>query len=227
MLGRPDDWWRRRVLFDDDELAGKSSRRRIVAAFDGGSVTGYVLYRQSVGWEHAVPKGTVTIEELTARDDDTRRRLWSFITNVDLCPTVQCELVPVDDPLFIEVDDPRRITRQNLDALWVRLLDVPAALTARRYERDGTIMIDVDDPLMGRGGVWRLTVAGGQATCTPAADADADVKLSIAELGSLYLGAPGAEARRRAGRIVGDADAVAQLASMFRTERAPFCADEF
>lgn len=226
MLGRSSDWWTRRALFDDDASAEGASRRRILVASDGDTVTGYVLYRQKTIWERAVPKGTVVVEEMAATDDGTRQRLWHFISKIDLCPNVKFEFVPVDDPVFLEVDDPRKMTRQTNDAVWLRILDVPTALTARTYEIDGALTLQVDDTFLDHGGTWDLDVANGTARCDPSTR-EPHVRLTIDALANLYLGAPGVDTLNRTGRIAGADAALTALASIFATRRAPFCSTDF
>ncbi|MGC4892971.1 hypothetical protein [Micromonospora sp. DT31] len=53
----------------------------------------------------------------------------------------------LDEPLLRLVDEPRQLAPQLADALWIRVVDVPAALAARRYATDVDVVIDVtDDP---------------------------------------------------------------------------------
>ena len=70
------------------------------------------------------------------------------------------------------------------DGLWVRLVDVGAALSARAYGADGPIVFEVDDPFLPENaGRWRL--AGGEAERT---EEEADLALDVGELGAAYLG---------------------------------------
>ena len=78
-------------------------------------------------------------------------------------------------------------------------------------------MLQVDDTLGLAGGRYRVSVTGGRATVTPT-DADADVTLPVASLGSVYLGHDWARSLALAGRIHGDAAALDRL---FRTAVPP------
>ncbi len=84
------------------------------------------------------------------------------------------------------------------DLLWVRVLDVVAALEARPWGADGEVVLEVTDPLGHAAGTYRVTTSGGEAKVERTDDA-AGVLLDADTLGSLYLGDVGVAhpARRR------------------------------
>ncbi|VAW05580.1 hypothetical protein MNBD_ACTINO02-2628, partial [hydrothermal vent metagenome] len=110
---------------------------------------------------------------------------------------------------------------------WYRLVDLKAALEARRYEMDGAIVIAViDDQLDQNNGTWRIDVNDGVATVEPS-NATPDLTLPIAVLASLYMGG-----RRLSSivepRVVGsNVDSVARLDVLFRTTVVPWTSEEF
>ena len=73
------------------------------------------------------------------------------------------------------------------DALWLRMLDVPAVLEARSYAADVSVVLDISDPVLGGGGRYALEVHDGKARCVRT-DAAADVHTELSVLGSLYMG---------------------------------------
>jgi predicted acetyltransferase len=161
---------------------------------------------------------TVEVNHLAAATDEALTALWRFLLELDLVAEVRVFVRGVDEPLPALVSDVRGAAVASIeDHLWVRILDVPAALTARRYERDGSLVLDVSDDLGFAAGRFRLTVADGAATVTETTDA-ADVTLPVASLGSVYLGHDFARALAVAGRIQGD---VAALDRIFRTAVPP------
>ncbi len=87
--------------------------------------------------------------------------------------------------------------------MWARIHDVPAALSARRYPVDQTVVIEVRDPLEHCSGRWRLEVTGGEAGCEATGD-EPDLSLDVDALSGLWLGGgdgvPGVEDLCRAGR---------------------------
>ena len=67
-------------------------------------------------------------------------------------PKVEAWNLAVDDPLPMQVTDGRRVGRKVVDALWLRVMDVPAALAARGYEEAGSVVMEIVD-LIGPHGV--------------------------------------------------------------------------
>ncbi len=113
------------------------------------------------------------------------------------------------------------------DHMWVRLLDVPAALAARRYEVPVAVVLDVHDPYLERGGRFVLDGGPDGASCTPT-DREPDVSVGIDVLGAAYLGGSPLEPYVLAGRIDEQTDgAVAALDHGLRTSRAPWATTTF
>ena len=87
------------------------------------------------------------------------------------------------------------------DALWIRIVDLPQALAARRYAAEVDVVLDVTDAQLPQNtGRWRLTGGPGGATCTRTED-DADLACTVLELGSAYLGATSLAALGAAGTV--------------------------
>jgi len=126
--------------------------------------------------------------------------LWGLLLDFDLTKRVVAARRPVDEPLRWMLTNPRalKLTRTR-DNLWLRILDVRRALEARTYATTDALVLDVADDLYG-GGRWRLDATSNGATCEPSGN-DADVSLSVNELGSLYLGGVRAGELAYAGRI--------------------------
>ena len=226
MLTRSIAWWKHRRLRDAEHLREGASSRRIAVARRGDRPVGYVAYRQKEKWEGLLPDGTVEVIEVIALDEDARRSLWNYLATIDLFPNVHWWNAPADYPLLVEVDNPRRVTVKPFDTLWLRILDIPRAMTSRTYEADGAITMRIVDDFLGRGGTYRLSISDGIVTCMEASE-DPDITLSVAGLGALYLGSPSASALWRAGRIDGDAAAIRNLDRLLRTSDLPYCSEVF
>ncbi len=227
MFARSAAWWEHRRLPDPEERRNGASARRTVVARRDGTAVGYASYRQKVTWGDGGPDGRVEVVEVIAVDDAARRSLWSYLGNIDLCPIVNHWNMPVDDPLWLEVPNPRAFVRRVSDALWVRLVDVEQALAMRTYGTDGTLALAVEDGVCGwNTGTVRLDVVGGVAGVA-ATDEPADVTCDVATLGAMYLGGRSAVALAAAGRVRGDAAAVRLMDDMFRSSLAPWCQEIF
>ncbi len=227
MLSRSEPWWRLRRLRDDESMRRGMSARRYAVYEEDGEALGYVTYRQKQKWED-FPEGEIHVIELIAATPVAHRGLWDFLTNIDLFPKLEWWNAPVDDPLPFDVTDPRRVQRKLEDALWIRLLDIPAALESRSYEQDGDLVIGVDDPFRpDNTGIYSLSVQDGEAKCEAVDGIEPEVECGVDVLGHLYLGGGDAYGMAHAGRIRADDGAVRRLHRIFRTDRAPWCPEVF
>lgn len=183
-----------------------------------GEPEGFVSYLLKDDPADDFTRHKVQVNHLAAATPEALRALWRFLIELDLVAEVELWTRGVDEPYQSLVHDIRgaRVTELQ-DHLWVRILDVPAALRARTYERDGSLVIDVADDLGLAGGRFRLTVRDGRAEVDATGDA-ADVSLPVAALGSAYLGHDVVRGLALAGRIQGDAEALDRL---FRTAVPP------
>lgn len=179
----------------------------------------YTLAEEGSGtaWRH-----TLSVRLLVAETSEATAALWRFALQHDLVDGVEAELRPVDDPLPWLVHDQRGVTQTLHDHGWLRILDLAACLTARRYAAPLDTVLRVHDPLGFAAGDWRLVIgADGVAQVQPADPGAADVALDVAALSSLYVGGVRASALHAAGRIDAEADAVAALDRAFTSTPAP------
>lgn len=227
MLSRRQDWWAHSVVHDPPHRRDGMSAKRFAVYQADGSAEGYVIYVQKSDWSGEVPLGQVKVIEAISTTDRAHTGLWQYLASIDLYPRIRWWNLPVDDPLWWKLAEPRRLVRKRGDALWVRIMDVPAALEARSYETDGSIRIAVEDPFRPDiSGVYELAVSDGVGKCV-AVDGNADVSLGVDALGALYLGGSNAVSMAAAGKIDGAADRVSLLHRLFRTDVAPWCEEVF
>lgn len=187
---RDDAWWAYRLRDPEHARGGGTPLQCVVT--DGG----YALYSLAAAWQDGVPGGTVTVRELAAVDEGARARLWRHLLDQDLMSTVVARTVGVDDPLLALLAEPRVARPRLSEDLYVRLVDVCAALETRRYAADADLVLEVRDELC----PWnagRLHLTGGRAgaACTRT-DADADLVLDVRDLGAAYLGGTPMVSRR-------------------------------
>ncbi|MFV2000392.1 MAG: GNAT family N-acetyltransferase [Acidimicrobiia bacterium] len=229
MLSRDDIFWRDHVLPDDDQIRrGMTARRYVVHDGDDG-VDGYATYRQKSGeTDDGHPDGSVSVIEVIADGPVARASLWSYLTRIDGCPKVRVWNAPLNDPVPMMVREPRRLIYSSVyDALWIRILDVEAALGARHYERDGSLTFAVVDEFRTQTvGTYRIDVADGVSMCSRT-DSSPEISIDIDVLGALYLGGGDAYGYADAGRISGSPASVRSLHRLFRTDREPWCNSVF
>src|SRR5439155_5309107 len=138
-------------------------------------------------WVHNQPQVKLKVHELITTNDDAFADFVKYFCAIDWVTEVQLQVRPVDEDvrhLFVNGRVARQVDRS--DNMWVRLLDVSAALAARRYEAPVSVVLDVRDDQFG-GGRFRLDADLEGATCA-ATDQAADVALGVDVLGALYLG---------------------------------------
>jgi predicted acetyltransferase len=221
MLSRSDAWWD--TILDDDPVGEREGRGPRCYALVPGR--GYAIYRIRPSWTDMAPDGTVLVSELHATDPDAAAALWRFVTDIDLADRTVAGTRPVDEPFLAMVENTARMKVRQGWPLYVRVLDVPAALTARRYAEDGRIVLEVADAgIADNAGRWLLEVADGQGRCTPT-DASADLLLDVRDLATVSLGGVRVSQLVRAGRIAlgGDGPAAGErFDRMLRTPLAPY-----
>lgn len=212
-LSRPHRWW---ALRAGQPPISPAPRYVAVHRDADGVPDGYASY--------SVESGTLTVDETITTDDAVFTALVRFILGHDLVSRVVFQHVPPEHPLRWQLADFRAgEVSGDMDWLWVRLLDVPRALTARGWFMDGELVLDVDDPFLGEHGRYLLTVRDGKADCVPT-DREPDLSLDVSDLSSVYLGGTAPSTLVRAGHIRAHHPGAATLAdALFRAERPPHC----
>ncbi len=224
MLSRARDWWEVRRLNDAPERReGGGEMVRVLLEIDG-EPEAYALYRIHVAFERGVSAAFVNVLEAVGATPVATREIWRLLLNVDWAASVKARLLPIDDPLFFLLAEPRRMRFRVGDGLWVRLVDVSAALSARSYAGEDAVVFEISDAFCPwNEGRWKLE--GGEATRTRAAP---DIRCDVSTLGSAYLGGFTFAQLLRAGRIEEARDGAAAGAdALFRTDRAPWCPEIF
>jgi predicted acetyltransferase len=212
-LSRPHRWW---ALRAGQPPISPAQRYVAVHRDADGIPDGYASY--------AIESGTLTVDETITTDDAVFTALARFVLGHDLVSQVVFKHVPPQHPLRWQLADFRAAeVSGDMDWLWVRLLDIPRALTARGWFMDGELVLDVEDPFLGEHGRYLLTVRDGKADCVPT-DREPDLSLDVGDLGSVYLGGTAPSTLVRAGHIRAHRPDVATLAdALFRADRSPHC----
>jgi predicted acetyltransferase len=224
MLERTPGWWEYRLLADPEEFRfGGSPKHFAVLEIDGES-RGYAIYRLFVSFGDLGPETKLNTIEVIAGDPLATASIWRYLLDVDWTKTVSARLQPVDHPLLLLLARPNFARPILSDGLWVRLVDVQAALSARAYADDRPVVLQIRDEFCPwNEGRWRLE--GGTVSPT---DDDPDLSLDVAELGCVYLGGFTFRDLLRAGRIEElRAGAAYGADATFRADAAPWCPEIF
>ena len=222
MLSRGGGWWPRRVHDPEHRREGASSLRAAIVD------DGYALYAASTGWDDGGPSGEVRLRELVALTPEARAALWTFLIGIDLMRKLNWRLAPDREPLPLMLADADALVVRTGIGLWIRLVDLPAALTARTYAQPFQLVLDVaDDFCPWNAGRHRLSFDGVAASCEPTR-AEPDLALGSDALGAAFLGGTRIETLATAGwvrELRPGALAVADAA--FRGAVEPWCPEIF
>jgi predicted acetyltransferase len=220
-------WWEH-LLADIPKRRGGASMLRAVLHDGPGGVDGYALWGVRRDWGPNGPRGTVVVREVATTTVTAYKAIWQYLMTVDLTRETSYWMAAVDEPLQYLVDEPRRLGGRIGDALWIRLVDIPAALAARRYAAPVDVVIEVEDPLLPENsGTWHLVGDSGTATCVPA-DRPADLRVEIGALGAAYLGDASLATLAAAGRVQDlGSDRLARTSVAFGWHRAPSAPEIF
>jgi predicted acetyltransferase len=212
MFSRSPEWWDTRVVQDSPQRRGTAGPKRFAVTQGEGEVDGYAIYRHAPNFEGGIDSGKVIVIEVLARTLQAERELWRYL------------LLPLDHPLLLILAEPRRMRMRVGDGLWVRLVDVGAALAARSYRAPGAVVFQVEDEFCRwNAGRWKLE--GGEAKKTRAA---ADLACDVTALGGVYLGGFTFAQLVRGGRVEElKAGAAAAADDLFRTDVLPWCPEIF
>ncbi|MBB1255478.1 GNAT family N-acetyltransferase [Streptomyces alkaliterrae] len=227
LLERSQEWARVQVVDPPGDREGASPLRCVLAERDG-ELVGYARFSVTPRWDDAGADGQVNLWELEADDPAGYAALWRFLAGVDLTSRIVAGKRPVDDPLRHLVSDVRRCRLKLRDSMYLRPVDVGAALAARAYRAPVDVVLDVADAFLPRNaGRWRLSGDRLGAVCARTKDA-ADLSLDVADLGAVYLGGSALTELAAAGRVVERRPGALAAASLaFGSDRAPFLAHGF
>lgn len=214
--------------FGDHPNTRNGMSANMYAVTDGG----FAVYRGKEGGRGQ--RGELRVRLLYGATPEITAGLWKFLLDVDLVDVVTAGPRPIDESLRWRLVEPRALRTTDVsDMIWLRPLNTPATLTARRYRSEGRLVLEVlppggggADPAAGR---WVLEAGPDGATCRAARPAEAaDVVLGLADLGSLYLGGVAATTLAAAGRVVeGTPGGLAVADRLFATPLAPYSGTGF
>jgi predicted acetyltransferase len=214
---RTETWWNE-LRLPDHRPPGLGPRFYALYEDDG-----YAIYRVKSQWEQGVPNATVHVVEAVGATAVAERELWRFLFSLDLATTVECELTDPSAPLFLGARDPRRLRLSLNDGMWLRLVDVDAALRARSWTTEESVVVEVRDAFCSwNDGRYRLGPDAGRC------DDEPDLALDESELASVYLGGVDVQALAAAGFVEELREgALARAARLLVTARPPFCPNVF
>jgi predicted acetyltransferase len=228
-LDRAGGWWDR-VLGLGGFIPSPSMPPNLCVHEGDGGPDGILGWKSDGAFGLVPPFGRVDVSWLSAATDEAYHNLWAYLTGIDIVDELRLSARPVDERVRWLLPDARTLVMtEQVDFLWLRLLDVPAALSARRYAGPGEMVLEVidDGPDDFTGGRYRLAADGDDVTCERT-DRTADVVLDQRALASIYLGGFRLEGRALDGTAhEQNPGALARMSMMFSTPLAPWDATWF
>jgi predicted acetyltransferase len=225
MVAMDDRWWE--YLFFESSKDRDDPVLYVVHEQDG-TVDAFATYKVKHEWPESIAKLRITVRELLGSTPQALADVWRYLFDIDLVHSLTAWNRPVDEPLLDLMQEPRRLRFSLKDGLYVRLVDVPAALASRGYNREGTIVIEVTDPFCPwNEGRYAVTTAPDGASCERTT-ASAQIACTATDLGAVYLGGTGFRRLHRSGRVQELTPGVLAVADdMFASDPAPWCAFVF
>lgn len=231
-IDRPSSWWDR--VLGMNGLAAEKVQGRVptYVVHDGADdVDGYLAWVGTRPFDIDGSAGAIEVVDLCAASDQAYRGLWVYLTGMDLIGAIVIKRRPIDEPLRWLLRDGRSLRQTNAaDGVWLRLLDVARALSARRYGVADQLVIEVLDDAPGGYAAGRYLLEGGPdgASCVPTSTLGGDLALDQRVLASSYFG--GFSLAQQAHRNLVDEHtpgATARFDALFATRLAPWCATNF
>jgi predicted acetyltransferase len=221
MISRTTEWWKARQLGDSEWRRAGGGEKTFAVLEQGGAPEAYAIYRLNFSYADGVPTGTTVVIEAMGVTPAATAAVWRYLLDIDWMAKVEAELMPIDHPLHLLLLEQSRMRFRVGDGLWIRPVDVGAALAARAYAGDDDLVLEVSDAFC----PWndgRYAIDGSKTTASP------DLRLIAADLGSVFLGGFSFSDLLRAGRVEEVREgAIARADALFRTDRAPWCPEIF
>lgn len=227
-MSRTPEWWAIWTL-DNEERQKESGKIRFVLHYESdGTVSGFAIYRPKPGWGDAGPDAELHVQEVLGANPRAYARTWRYLLDMDLVRKIKYHGASVHEELRYLVANHPALECAVSDAIHVRLVDIAKALSQRRYATEVDVVLEVTDEFLPENsGRYRLRGSLTGASCE-ITTADADIALTVRDLGSVYMGGVSLQALARAGLVRElRTGAVQRAAIAFGWPVAPSAPDDF
>ena len=188
---------------------------------EGQNALAYARYTIEIDPEDEF-KGTLHVKEAVAATDSAHAALWRYLFDQELVDDLKARARPVDDPLIWMLAEPRRLRRSLTDAIWMKLLDIPAMLQKRTYPVEDTLIMQIIDAETDESHNFSVEFGNEGATSRPTS-AEPDLVMNESDLAAIYAGAVECSMLANIGLIDVSArtpDAALRADAIFRTSPA-------
>jgi len=224
LVSRPDAWW---SCWDPYAGAPHQVHAAVAGPADepSGYVSWYVEYQG--GSDVAAARRVLHVLELFAATPTVALDLWVHLLHIELVEEIRASGRPLDEDVALLLTDPRAATvGPVLDELWLRIVDVPAALALRPWAptaEESVVLEVVDDLVESNAGCYRIGSGGARRVSAPP-----DLTCPVDQLAALYLGDRSPSRLVAAGRVIAhDPAAPARADRLFATGPVPWAGTMF
>jgi predicted acetyltransferase len=148
---RPAHWWTNVRL----RMEAYSSPVMVAVHSGQNGDDGYALYTVKRGdFSDPDAKTVLDLRDLVTLSTEAWAGLWRYLLSVDLVTEVLAKGRPMDEPLEQLFTDRRALSAERInDETWLRIVDVPAALAARRFgllsaDTTESVVLEVRDAIL-------------------------------------------------------------------------------
>ncbi len=226
-INRPEHWWDTLLATNGYPEPLKPLPAFIVHEGEGeGGVDGFLSWTSRGDWDDTEVGGEIDVRQFWAASDDAYRGLWQYLLGLDVVDKIHIRTRPVDEELRWLLVDGRALQLTYAgDHLWLRLLDVCEAFSARTYSTPGRLVFEVIDD--DAGGYAAGTYLLDDGACTPSTELP-ELRLHQRALAAAYLGGFSLAAQRLAGLVEElQPGALARADALLATAIQPWCGTDF
>ncbi|WP_260190985.1 GNAT family N-acetyltransferase [Actinophytocola gossypii] len=221
VMGRAPSWW---AMCYEYRLT--HMRLRVAAHYGpDGEIDGMVGFRSvEIPSDDPRVNAGVVVLDFVGANQAVENDLWRFLLGIDLVDDVTVYMRPLDEPLEAMLENAHAVRCEWDEELWVRVVDVPAALAARTYGAADPVVVEVVDPILpANSGRYLVGPHGADRTDAPAA-----LTLGVEALGMVYFGAWRPSKLAGIGRLaVHDPAALPAADRLFATDEPSWCGSLF
>ena len=222
-IHRHDVFWQRAYL-------DKKCKLHLAIHYDkNGTADGYISYSLSeTKGKIPGPHQRFNVRDFIALNRGAYRGLWKFIRSHDLVRQVEM-WIPIDDPVFLMLLEPRHLQASWSEGLWLRAVNVKQLTSNRPYQSKGQVVFEIpaDRECPWNVGTYLLDSDRTTSEVTTTRQS-ADFRIDINGLGSLLSGQSSVSELESCGRAaILNRTREHELNSFFATKHRPFCNDGF
>lgn len=217
----------RRLLTDIPQTRGEREPARLLWATRDGEDVGCAWFHRTPKWSNGAPDGQIGVVFVLTTDPGARLALARRLTTFDLMAATEY-WITLDDPLVLWRAGERPHGAGVSDDLWLRIVDLEAAVAERGHAADLDLTVEVRDAILpDNAGIWRWTARDGTGALARH-EGPADLALDIGDLATLWLGDQTVGARALAGYVTERrSGAVDELDAALRTPTLPITSLNF